>query len=249
MNLTIRSVFLGLFIAVVLPAQADEWQNTFTPYLWMANMKITAGSDAFSATSEQDFFDDVLPLTDAGWMSMFEARKGNWSVMNDIQYMKISDSARASGPLGFMGANLEAVFAQGLIDLMVGYTADHSQTTWYTGLRYIFLDVSVDMDITAPPAGSVAKGGNRYEYWVDPVIGVRHTIPFNEQFSATIQMDVGGGLDSEFSSVSTATLNYALSDSATLRAGYRYGRIDKDDSELLFDDTIDGFLVAVGFVF
>jgi len=242
------TVLLTPFLASA--AKAEEWKHEFTPYAWMSDIKTTAGGANASATSEMDFFDDVLPLVDAGWMHMYEARQNNVSFMNEVVYMKISEGVSDNGPLGFVSATVKGVLEQGLVDLFGGYTPNNSNTTFYGGLRYIFLDVSVDASVSVIPPGAVVNAtGQRDEDWIDPVIGVRHIIPFTDKLASTIKVDVGGGLDSEFSSVATLDVKYAMTDNLNLLAAYRYARIDKDDSELLFDQTSKGFLIGVGFEF
>lgn len=257
-----------LLLATTLPAQA-EWQYEFTPYGWATDIMTTAGSgNGDAATAEMDV-DDVMNMLDATWMSMFEARNGNWSIMNDIVYMKLSDSMSANGSntggLGFATTTVELdtkiVFEQGTADLMLGYTPDNTQTTVYGGLRYNYLsaDVDVKLDITTDigkrerfertRSRSLSASGSRDEDWIDPVIGVRQLIPLSDKLTGVVQVDVGGGVDSEFSSIATAGVTYAFSDDINLRVAYRYARIDKDDNELLFDQTADGLLVGVGFRF
>lgn len=240
----------AFLLAAVLPAHAEDWQVTFTPYVWASDIETTAGGSRVAATSKIDF-DDVLPIVDAAWMSMLEARKGNWSLMNDTVYMKLSEGASVHSDLDFVsGANLSASFQQATVDMMAGYTPDNSHTTFFTGLRYNYLKISTKTNIVTPlPAGSFSRNGSRNEDWIDPVIGVRQVFPLGTALSATAQVDVGGGYDSEFSSVSTVSLNYAVSDSVKLRAGYRYARIDKDDDELLFDQTAKGVLIGAQFAF
>lgn len=228
-------------------AKAEEWQYSFTPYVWATNLDTTAGGSSKSANSEIDF-DDLLSILDAAWMSMFEARRGNWSLMNDIVYMKISDDASVNGPLGFVAANVNARFQQGNADFFAGYTPDNSHTTFYGGLRYIYMKAETST-VVVLPLGGFAKNGSRDEDWVDPVIGFRQIWPIDNQWQATLQMDVGGGINSEFSSMNTVTLDYALTQDMNLRAGYRYARIDRDDSDLLFDQTSQGILLGAEFRF
>jgi len=246
--ISISALLAVLFLSSI--ARAEEWKHEFTPYAWMSDLKTTAGGANVSATSDIDFFDDLLPLVDAGWMHMYEARQNNLSLMNEVVYMKISEGVSDSGPLGFVSTSVKGVYEQGLVDLFGGYTPNHGNTTFFGGLRYIFLDVDVDASVSVIPPGTVVKAsGQRDEHWVDPVIGVRHIIPLTDKLTSTIKVDVGGGLDSEFSSVTTLDVKYAMTDSVKLMAGYRYARIDKDDSELLFDQTLKGFLIGVGFEF
>lgn len=134
------------------------------------------------------------------------------------------------------------------MDLMVGYTPDNSHTTFYSGLRYIWLDAKAKFEVEEP-TGSFARNGQRDEDWVDPVIGVRQVFPLSKQWSATVQTDVGIGIKSKFSSIDTATFDYAVSDRFSVRAGYRYARIDMDKKNLLFDQTLGGFLLAARFSF
>lgn len=258
----------ALLLVAVTPARA-EWQYEFTPYGWATDIITTAGSGKGDAATAEMDINDVLDMVDASWMSMFEARNGNWSIMNDIVYMKLSDSMSASGShtgrLGFATVKTELEtdiqFEQGTADLMLGYTPDNTQTTVYGGLRYNYLSAKVDvqLDITTDigkrerfersRSRSLSASGSRDEDWIDPVIGVRHIMPFTDKLDGFVQVDVGGGVDSEFSSLATAGVTYAFSDDVNLRLAYRYARIDKDDNELLFDQTADGVLLGVGFKF
>lgn len=242
----------AILVAVAISplAQANEWKQEFTPYAWMSDIKTTAGGTSTSATSDMNFFDDVLPIVDAAWMHMYEARQDNLSFMNEVVYMKLSEGVSDGGPLGFVSASVKGVYEQGLVDLFGGYTPNNGHTTFYGGLRYIFLDVDVDASASVIPGGAVVNAsGQRDEEWVDPVIGVRQIIPFSDKLVATVKVDVGGGLDSEFSSVSTVGIKYTMTDTMNLITAYRYARIDKDDSDFLFDQTSKGFLVGVGLQF
>lgn len=249
MNNSLTQTIATALLLASFSIQAEEWRYSFTPYVWATDLDTTAGNEQASANSVIDF-DDLLSIADAAWMSMQEARYGNWSVMSDIVYMKISEGASGNGHLDFVAANLDARLEQANVDLFAGYTPDNSNTTFFAGVRYLYLKAEADLSITTPlPIGSLAKSGSRDEDWIDPIVGVRHIARFSDNLGATVQLDAGGGLDSEFSAVGTATLDYYLNPDTRIRAGYRYARIDKDDDELLFDQTADGALVgiAIGF--
>lgn len=98
---------IALLLTVPLSAHA-EWKQEFTPYLWMVNIKTTAGGSGHRTTSELNFANDLLPILDAGWMHMYEARQDNWSIMNDVLYMKVSDRVSKSKSLGSLTANANA---------------------------------------------------------------------------------------------------------------------------------------------
>lgn len=174
MRITVLKILCGAVFVFAAPLlRAETWQFTFTPYIWATDLEVTAGSSRVATTSQIEF-DELLPLTDAAWMSMFEAKYGNWSVMNDTVYTKVSDGASAHSQLDFVsGAKLAAVFEQSTVDLFAGYTPDNSNTTFFGGVRYIALDVSADATITtALPVGTLAGKGSRDVDWVDAVIGV-----------------------------------------------------------------------------
>lgn len=246
--MTLLALPLVLFVEV---ARAADWQYEFTPYIWMTDLQTQAGrTPTGQALPRVDTdFDSLLDYVDAGWMSMFEARKGNWSILNDVTYMQLGAKSGTTGSLGFISAAASVEFEQLMVDVMAGYTPDNSHTTVYGGLRYIWLDADLGLSIATPAGSFLDTDHQRDEDWFDPVIGVRHIVPFNEQLKLVVQADVGGGYDSEFSSMSTITLNYAVSEDMTLRGGYRYARVDKDDRDLLFDQTAQGFLLAAGFKF
>jgi len=128
--------------------------------------------------------------------------------------------------------------------------ADGSATTIFSGLRYSRIDAEADATVITPlPVGSLARSSSRDEDWIDPVVGVRHVFPLAKSWTATVQADIGGGLDSEFSSMNTATIDYQFSETLKLSGGYRYARIDKDDDDLLFEQTAKGLLLGLSFNF
>ena len=62
---------------------------------------------------------------------------------------------------------------------------------------------------------------HRSRSWVDPLIGLRGSIPFNKELSLNLYGDVGGfGVGSDFSWRGQAVLGYNVSDSVALNLGY-----------------------------
>lgn len=249
-NLLCRLLSL-LLLCATLPTQAEEWQYEFTPYIWGSSLDITAGKDGSDHTVDEIQFHDIYDMLDAGWMSMFEARKGNWSVMNDIIWMKLSDGgSKQLGPLAGTTLNANLKTQEGSLDLVAGYTPDNSHTTFFAGLRYFYLLADVSASLAPPIPGAFVEAGTKQQFnWTTPLVGVRQIMPITDKFSAVGQIDVGGTMADEFSSAATLRIKYDITDTLNTSLGYRYVRIRMNSDNVLFDQTAKGFMATVGFKF
>ena len=88
--------------------------------------------------------------------------------------------------------------------------------------------------------------------WVDPFIGMRARYNFTDRWYAIAKADIGGfGVGSNLIWQAYGALGYHLTKSGntTLELGYRHMAIDYESDEFLYDTTMSGAMIAIGFHF
>jgi len=259
---------VAFFVAVMLipmpaPAAAapDEkgpqaWQFEFTPYVFGSSLSGTTGVGRVTAEVDGSF-SDIVENLDSGFMAKFEARKGPWGFLFDGVYFKLKDQKTASwqgpGGVGTADGSLEATMTEQIYQLAVSYrTLDSASKLDLIGAaRYTKLDTELDLAVTAPP---VLPGGTRSlsasESWWDPVIGIRVTVPFAEQWSFVGYADVGGfGAGSDVTYQAIAGVNWQFSKTFAAKVGYRYFYQDYENDGFVWDMAAHGLYLGLGIGF
>jgi hypothetical protein len=214
--------------------QGDSWEFSLTPYAWAAGVKgdVTVRN---IATSTDASFGDVLDALDGGLMAHLEASKGDWAFFADGLYLRLSDDAK--GPRGFLKADVE--LEQAVLELggvyRVWQRTDGDGRKFSAGVlagaRYNYLKGM--LDLTVGPRSFEREGSKD---WVDPFVGARATFDLTKRLELTLRGDVGGfGVGSEFTWNAIAGLGYRLSETTTLRAGYRILDVDFDHGSFSYD--------------
>jgi len=240
---------------------SSAWDFTFTPYLWATTLETDVGTTSIPSVESQINFKNLLDLVEIAWMSSFEARHKNsrWGFMNEIIYMRVNDDQNFSvnGPVTgrwqFDG-EVDITMKEGLSDFLATYYPEAMPNlTLFGGMRYVLVHTKIDLegDVRRPiladiPVNSAVKHN---EDWIDPVIGARYSQAINDKWQWMIRGDISGGNDLEFGSLLTAGLAYKMTKGTEFRFGYRYGRLDYDSSDFVFDQTLNGAIAGVSFKF
>ncbi|MCP4333217.1 MAG: hypothetical protein GY785_11225 [Gammaproteobacteria bacterium] len=238
MKLSLFVCLLGLTFSV---SAEEEWQLNWTPYLWAANMSVDIDFGAGPISTDLDF-DDIVDKLEAGFMHYLEFKKGRWGIANEIIYLNIADSK--DGPIaGFAEADVD--LKQHVIDLVGTYYAGADENTMiYGGVRYINLDLEIETTSNLTPLNQELDGGND---WTNLVVGVRQTVPINDQWRFIAKGDIASDFGDELSSVITLGARYDVSELLDIKFGYRYALIEYEDSDFEFDQTIEGVFAGLGF--
>ena len=96
---------------------ADDWQFQVTPYFWLAGLHGTGGTSARTADVDLSF-GDVFDALNFFFMTTFEARKGKFISLTDVEYVSVSDDRATPGPLF---STVDAGFKTFIFDQEVGY--------------------------------------------------------------------------------------------------------------------------------
>lgn len=215
----IRRWLLSFAIAtsVAVPVAAQDWHFVGTPYFMVPTMDGRAAIgpvDARVSTSPSDVFSNL----NWGIMGLFEVNNGQSGVNLDVSYMNldVTDDRTRASINGHQGAYAATVLYR-----------VHPYAELYAGGRLNNIGATLD---TNGPGG--ARSASRSKSWIDPIIGVRAVLPFNEKVDLSVLADIGGfGVGSDHAAQLWPSLGIRLGARTKLMAGYRLIYTDYQDGE------------------
>ena len=244
-SLPARALALALGLAAARSAEAqtqpapdDAWHFVLAPYLMGATLDGTAlvkGQPLDIDASTSQIFDHMS----YGAMGMAAARKGDWGVVADAVWVKLS----VDNPMP--PATFEPTI--GLVSL-AGVRRLSSFADATLGVRWNHLGARIDLKAPAP------MRLERTRDWVDPVVGVVLRTPAGRRFHASLIADVGGfGVGSDITWQVFPTAGVRLADWASLEAGWRFLSADYKTGQgadrFEYDMLYQGPVVGVAFRF
>ena len=123
MNRAFRSaILLPLLLSIPLasaadtPASNDEWQFALSPmFLWGMSMKGDSQIGAVDTPLDLEFADDVLSNLDAVFTVHFEAKKGDWVLFSEVQYVDLEPTVNAQK--GRVPISADVTFKNTMVEL------------------------------------------------------------------------------------------------------------------------------------
>ena len=233
-----KIVLLALFIFVIaavtpgtVSAQDPGWQFTAEIYLWGASVggKTASGSDV-----DVDF-DDILDNLELGFMGLFGAQKGKWSLWADLIYLDVEEDTSV------FNEPLSVELSGWIITPAVGYNlvdTERVRLDVLGGARYLYLDLDLRLGQLADEESD--------SVW-DAIVGVRGSFNLTEKWYLPYHLDVGTG-DSDFTWQALGGVGYKFK-WFDLLVAYRYLSWDFDDNDAVDDLDLSGPFAGVKFVF
>ena len=222
---------------------SDKWHFQFSPYLFLASLKGTAGVGGLTADVDARFSDIIKDLN-FGFMAVLEARKNRFIFLNDLVYMNLADSQDLSGPLfSSVKTDLKAF----ILDPEVGYRlveSDGGSLDVLGGIRYWHLSTRLEFR----PGLLAAREVDGSRNWVDAVAGLRGKAQLSPRWFLTGKADVGGG-GSHLTFQLFGGIGANVGKRAALVFGYRYLDVDYDKDGFIFDMAIKGPILGFSFRF
>ena len=208
------SFFLSLFIVLAIATSgaaqhtgdSNSWQFDLGLYFWYAdvNAKSTTGGD-------------LIDKLQGAFMGMLEVRRGDWSFLADVIYVKLEDDRDIAA-----GLRADTEMTNWIVTPIVTYRlmdSDEVEVSVLAGARYLYLDTDLALTSRAPlPPGS--RSGSRSKDNWDGIIGVRGSVNLTENWFLPFHLDFGTG-DSQFTWQGLAGIGYRFS-RVDIVAGYRY---------------------------
>jgi len=223
----------------------EKWQFQFSPYFWLASLHGTGGIGN-RTTQIDESFGDIFHSLKFALMGVFEARKGRFVSLTDMEYVSIRDDKATPGPLF---SNVDAGFKTFIFDQEVGYRLyDHpdkgASVDVLGGVRV--WHVSTDLDFGAGILPAVQVQGSRN--WVDAVVGLRGKAAVSQKMFVTGKFDLGGG-GSKFTWQIFGGGGYNVKPNIALIFGYRVLDVDYNKNNFVYDMNQRAPIMGLGFKF
>jgi len=226
-------------------SSSDEWQFQFSPYFWLAGLHGTGGVGN-RTTQVDESFRDVFDALNFAFMGMFEARKGKFISLTDLEYVSVSDEKATPGPLF---STVDAGFKTFIFDQEVGYRLLENPEKGASldvlgGARVWRVKTDFEFGAGILPATRVEASRS----WVDAVGGLRGKMALSQKMFLTGKFDLGGG-GSQFTWQVFAGAGYNINPKIALIFGYRVLDVDYNKNNFVFDMNQRGPVLGLGFKF
>ena len=223
----------------------DKWQFQFSPYFWLAGLHGTGGLGNRTAQVDESF-SDVFDALNFAFMGTFEARKGKFISLTDLEYVSVSDEKATPGPLF---STVDAGFKTFIFDQEVGYRLLENPEKGASldvlgGARVWHVSTDFEFGAGILPATRIQASKN----WVDAVGGLRGKMALSQKMFLTGKFDLGGG-GSQFTWQVFAGGGYNINPKIALIFGYRVLDVDYDKNNFIYDMNQRGPILGVGFKF
>ena len=223
----------------------DEWQFQFSPYFWLAGLHGTGGVGN-RTTQVDESFRDVFDALNFAIMGTFEARKGKFISLTDLEYVSVSDEKATPGPLF---STVDAGFKTFIFDQEFGYRLLENSEKGASldvlgGARVWRVKTDFEFGAGILPATRIEASRS----WVDAVGGLRGKMALSQKMFLTGKFDLGGG-GSQFTWQVFAGAGYNLNPKIALIFGYRVLDVDYDKNNFVFDMNQRGPILGLGFRF
>jgi opacity protein-like surface antigen len=233
-----KLLILSVAAVMPLPATAQDWEYSVSPYLWAPSIKTTVDNPLGESKTDTSF-SGLFDALNAGAMLAAEARKGKWGIIGDLLYLNLESFGDTPFDTGFDGTR--TTVKGGQITGYVAYRLHEDERVTFDllgGARYWSLDTDVRFNAGLLPEENV--GGT--ESWFDPVVGAQAQFKINEKWDATVRADYGsfggGGAKQDWQAI--GIVGYRLNDKWSLEGGYRYWELEKQVGELDVDLKLSG---------
>jgi hypothetical protein len=236
--------FLAVSTPVAHAAEDEGWDWMVAPYGWAASIgtDLRSGQPPVGGTSTDIDFDDIIDKIDGAFQIHVEGQGDHFGVFADFTYLGLADERdhprfRTESDLDTRLFEIAAVWSPG--------DQRHRGVELFAGLRYIDVDVTVQLDPENPLFETTSLDGG--ETFNDFMVGVRYTWDLSDRWGVTMRGDGSFG-DTDGTWNASVVADYKMKHGAWL-FGYRYLSVELKTRGNRFDITMNGPMVGYGFMF
>lgn len=247
---------LGLVLAQAAQGQAleteiagSDWVVQVSPYLWATGVegRVSPFRRGPAIGIEKDFSEVMDELELGGFLNVW-ARRDQFVLSADLMFVNTTDSK--SGTLPALPGLSPGLPVRGDVDtkefmltLQGGYRFYDTPGLTLDGLAGArYWHISNELSVNALGQNRTFK--ESFD-WVDPLLGLRGFARIDDRWSVQAQADIGGfGIGSDMTWSVLATVNYIVTDKASLSFGYRVLDVDYDKDGHVFDTRMQGPVIG-----
>ena len=234
-----KAIAAGLaLVAAGWKAQAadpNDWQIEVTPYVWAAGIDADVTVKGKEITVDQKF-KDLIEHVDAAAALLFVAEKNKWQFYGQGDYVSVN--ADDSRPNIEAELDMDTAILTGGFGYVFDGFGERSKIAVLLGGRYTHLR----NEATVMGQSSGADNNDI----VDGLLILRPRFQFTDKLRFSPTMNIGAG-DSDLTYELQPELQYDLTDTMSLRVGYRRVHYKEEFSETSeFDGSMNGFLIGLG---
>ncbi len=152
-------------------------------------------------------------------------------------------------PMGLILQNVRVRLNYQAGDLSAGYRfvkSDKWEVDGLVGLKFIYFGIEGKTDL----AGNIPFEGDRSMFLAAPIVGTRIIYSPIRKLEIMTYTDIGGFFnESEINNQFIGGISYFFTDTFFTSIGYRYWHLKVDKSEAIYNGTVKGWLVRIGFQF
>jgi len=230
-------------------ATADKKKLEFYTigYVWLAHAK--GATDVIGPIQPVDLdlsLGDIIDGFKFIFMGAAEARYDRFAVLGDLSFVHLEakDGIGIRDP-NFLEAELDSRTME--ITLLGGYRVTNKgpvSLDLLAGGRMNWFKTTLQLD---GPNNSIE--GSKKANWLDPLIGARAKIPFDNEggrWSMSFYGDIGGIIfGSDLTWQGVATVDYQISRKMNVGVGWRHWKVDYDKGDFLYDIRQSGPIIAL----
>lgn len=218
------------------PPSDSGWWFRAAPYAWLTAMEGDVTVDRLTSSVDVSM-KDTLDSLDMGYMGVFEAGHGRWSIGMDVVYGQVSNDFVAGGRL-FRSFRYEQ--KQWLLTPFAAYRAvdaEKAQLDIFAGARVTILEA----ELTSRFVGGGELVGSRDTEFADPIVGLRGQMELTERLFVRFNGDIGGfGVSSDLTWQAFAGLGLRVNDALSIAVGYRGLGVDYEEGNFALDTISHG---------
>lgn len=225
-------------------AAGEDWEWVVAPYGWAASIgtDLETSVPPSGGISTDTEFDDIVDKLDGAFQIHVEGQGERFGMFADFTYIGLANER--TRPRFSSAADLDAR----LFELAAVWSPSDGTYTGldvFAGLRYIDLDLSVDID-PVNPAFDPARVDTS-ESFSDFMLGARYTWSLSDRWGLTLRGDGSFG-DTEGTWNTSAVASFRTKSGAWF-FGYRYLSVELDADGNKTEITMSGPQIGYGFIF
>lgn len=222
-------------------ADGEGWDWMVAPYLWAATIGTDVRAEVPPADTETEF-SDIIDKLDGAFLLHLEGQGDHFGVFADLIFLGVAGDKDL--PLSHTESDLDTwlIEAAGVWSPSDGRARG---LDLFAGLRYVDVDLSVQVDPINPLFDTATIGTNKG--YSDLMVGARYTWALSERWGLTLRGDGSFG-DTEGTWSASAIAQYRTGNGGWL-FGYRHLSVEIKTGDSDTEITMSGPAIGYGFSF